>query len=402
VMSDTKFVIGIDCGSQSAKVVIFDALGNAVASGQQPLAPMSRPNNGVVLHPADDLWDAICAASKQALGSFAGDAGQIVAVGLCPIRCCKAFLSVDGSLIEPVMSWMDDRAYTPYVPPNPSVAYATTSSGYLGHRFTGEFRDTAANSIAMQWPIDPLTWQWTTDDAKLREFGLTRDQLFAVQMPGDTIGNVTEAAAMATGIPVGIPVVSTANDKAVEMLGAGPIGPTTALISLGTYIAAMVPGAHYVDAPQNFWTNFACIPNQYLYESNGVRRGMWTLSWFLDLLGPEFAERAMAEKVSREQYDACLGRQRRIDDGVGLVGPRRSTVSQRVHAWLRRPPQPRTYLPQHSRSDSAHHEVQRRCYVCRAWNCPDGHRVVRWRCKLSTISADLRRCIWGACVTQPW
>jgi sugar (pentulose or hexulose) kinase len=302
VMSDTKFVIGIDCGSQSAKVVIFDALGNAVASGQQPLAPMSRPNNGVVLHPADDLWDAICAASKQALGSFAGDAGQIVAVGLCPIRCCKAFLSADGSLIEPVMSWMDDRAYTPYVPPNPSVAYATTSSGYLGHRFTGEFRDTAANSIAMQWPIDPLTWQWTTDDAKLREFGLTRDQLFAVQMPGDIIGNVTEAAAMATGIPVGIPVVSTANDKAVEMLGAGPIGPTTALISLGTYIAAMVPGAHYVDAPHNFWTNFACIPNQYLYESNGVRRGMWTLSWFLDLLGPEFAERAEAEKVSREQY----------------------------------------------------------------------------------------------------
>jgi sugar (pentulose or hexulose) kinase len=301
-LSDQKFVIGIDCGSQSAKVVICDTVGRVLASAQQPLAPMSRPSPGVVLHPNDDLWDAISNASRAALAAFTGETSAIAAVGLCPIRCCKAFLKADGTLVEPVMSWMDERAYTSYVPSDPSLAYVTTSSGYLGHRFTGAFRDAVANSIEMQWPTDSDTWQWAADDAMINKFGLTRDQLFELQMPGDVIGTVTKAAAAATGIPAGIPVVSTANDKAVEMLGAGKVGPTTALISLGTYIAAMVPGNTNHHSPANFWTNFACMPNQYLYESNGVRRGMWTLSWFLDLLGPEFAERAAAENVSREEY----------------------------------------------------------------------------------------------------
>ena len=96
-------------------------------------------------------------------------------------------------------------------------------------------------------------------------------------------------------------MVSTANDKAVEALGAGTLDGTTALISLGTYIAAMVPGAENHAAPRSFWTNFGCIPHRYLYESHGVRRGMWTLSWFLDLLGPELAERAATLGVSREE-----------------------------------------------------------------------------------------------------
>ena len=99
-------------------------------------------------------------------------------------------------------------------------------------------------------------------------------------------------AAAATGIPAGTPVVHTANDKAVEMLGSGSLGETKALVSLGTYIAAMVHGRENHKEPVHFWTNFACIPHRYLYESHGVRRGMWTVTWFLDLLGLEVAERA--------------------------------------------------------------------------------------------------------------
>ena len=299
---DGPFLIGVDCGTQSAKVVIFDAGGNAVARGDQPLRPMLRPRHGVVVHPEDDLWDAISVASRAAMANFAGDPERIVGVGICPIRCNKAFLKADGSLVEPVISWMDDRAYQPYVPSDPSTAYATTSSGYVSHRFTGEFKDTAANNIDMQWPIDTDTWQWSDDPAVFERFGVMREMLVTLQMPGDVIGPVTADAARATGIPVGIPVVATANDKAVEMLGAGPLGPRSALISLGTYIAAMVPGGVHHRNPQHFWTNFASVPNRYIYESNGVRRGMWTLTWFLDLLGPEVADRAASLGLSREDY----------------------------------------------------------------------------------------------------
>ncbi len=297
-----SYLIGVDCGTQSAKVVVYDQTGTVVSRGQHVLQPMSRPRHGVAIHPDDDLWDSIAAASREAMSGFTGDVGNIVGVGICPIRCCKAFLKADGSLAEPVISWMDDRAYQPYVPTNPSVAFATTTSGYIAHRFTGQFRDTAANNIVLQWPIDTDTWQWSDDPKLYDQFGVTRDMLMELQMPGDVIGYLTADAARATGMPAGIPVVATANDKAVEMLGAGSLGDTTALVSLGTYIAAMVHGRDNHKTPTNFWTNFASIPNRYLYESNGVRRGMWTLTWFLDLLGDEVAERAAALGLKREDY----------------------------------------------------------------------------------------------------
>lgn len=296
------YFVGIDCGTQSAKVVIFDKTGRAVAEGKHKLQAMSRPRVGVAVHPEDDLWDSIAIASRQAMSAFKGEPTEIQAVGLCMVRCCKTFLKADGSLLEPVVSWMDDRAYQPYLPSDPELVFASTSSGYIAHRFTGEFKDTAANNLLLQWPIDTDTWQWSDNSALYKQFGVSREMLMLLQMPGDVIGRVTSKAFAATGIPEGIAVVQTANDKAVEMLGAGSLGQTTALISLGTYIAAMVHGEKNYAAPVNFWTNFSSIPGRYLYESYGVRRGMWMLTWFLDLLGDEFAERAAQLGLSREEY----------------------------------------------------------------------------------------------------
>src|SRR4051794_17271748 len=301
-MMETRYLVGIDCGTQSAKVVVYDSAGRAVARGQRLLRPMSRPRHGVAVHPDDDLWESIAAASRQAMAAFNGDIGAIAAVGLCTIRCCKAFLHADGSLAEPVISWMDDRAYQPYAPDDPSVRYATTTSGYLGHRLTGELRDTAANNILAQWPIDTDTWQWSDDPALYEQLCVRREMLLELQMPGDVIGTVTSQASTMTGLPKGLPVVSTANDKAVEMLGAGSVGHTSALLSLGTYIAAMVHGDVNYKSPNNFWTNFASVPKRYIYESNGVRRGMWTITWFLEMLGDEVAARAQALGLTREEY----------------------------------------------------------------------------------------------------
>src|SRR5262245_15532085 len=231
------YVVGIDCGTQSAKVVVYDEQGEIRSKGQQVLRPMDRPRPGVVLHPDEDLWSAIKLASREAMSYFDYDHNEIEAVGLCPIRCCKAFLRSDGSLAEPVMSWMDERAYQPYLPDDPDLRWATTASGYLAERLTGRVFDTVANNIPLQWPIDPVRWQWSDDPSAYERFGVRREMLAELQMPGDIIGALTPEAAEATHLPVGIPVVATANDKAVEMLGAGVLGETAGLVSLGTYIA---------------------------------------------------------------------------------------------------------------------------------------------------------------------
>ncbi len=91
--------------------------------------------------------------------------------------------------------------------------------------------------------------------------------LVELQLPGDVAGSVTAEAAAATGIPAGLPVVTTANDKAVEALGSGSLGETTALVSLGTYIAAMVHGRENRKTRTPSGRTSPAFPHRYLYES---------------------------------------------------------------------------------------------------------------------------------------
>lgn len=300
-MAEKKYIIGVDEGSQSAKILIFDLEGNVICEGRQDLRPYDLKESGIVEHPDDDWWDAICIAGKRAMSNFKGNINDIIGVGLCTIRYCRAFLKEDGSLAQPALSWMDVRVSKPYEPVNPEVRYITTSSGYITHRFTGELKDMVSNCQGM-WPIDTDKWQWLEDGEAFDYFGIPREMLVELAMPGDIVGYVTKEASEATGIPQGLPVVATGNDKAVEALGVGCTGDHTALISLGTYIAGMVQGHDNPKNTQSYWANFASTPMNYLYESNGIRRGMWTVSWFKNILGEGYEEKARSLGMSSEEY----------------------------------------------------------------------------------------------------
>jgi xylulokinase len=279
----TPYLLAIDNGSQSTKVTIFDCRGEAVASASRLLKPYDTSVPGHAVHPGDDLWESIQHACRDAMNRFTGDPADIVAVGLCTIRFCRALLAADGTLAEPVLSWMDERVSRAYEPSNPLVRYVTTSSGYITHRLTGQFVDAAANYQGV-WPIDQDTATWSADPDVYASTGMARDMLFDLEPPGGRLGEVTDAAAKATAIPAGLPVYATANDKAVEALGCGLDEGGTVLLSLGTYIAAMTIGSSAKSADDSYWANFAARPGKYLYESTGIRRGMWMVSWFRSLL----------------------------------------------------------------------------------------------------------------------
>jgi sugar (pentulose or hexulose) kinase len=296
-----KYILGIDGGSQSSKVVIFDTEGHVIAEASKSLKPLYTPAPGVVEHPDDDLYDSIVEAATRALKDFNGDPADIIGVGLCTIRCCRALTDADGKLVAPVQSWMDERLAHPYVATDTEVTYVTTTSGYLMGRLTGQLTDTVANYIG-PWPMDVRTWDWFTDHETFDAFNVPRDMLYQLQMPGDIGGYVTEEFAAQTGIPAGLPVVHTANDKAAEALGAGLREETTGLVSLGTYIAGMIVGNEYVADPQTYFSNFASEPHRYLYESAGIRRGMWTVSWLRNLLGDEVTKGARLAGISGDEY----------------------------------------------------------------------------------------------------
>lgn len=296
-----KYLIGVDSGSQSTKVYIFNQKGEVIASASEGLRPMMAREPGFVEHPDDDLWDSLKAVLKKVMKEFKGNAGDIVGLGLCTIRCCRVFMKDDGTLAAPVMSWMDVRSYNKFED-RPEIGYTCPTSGYITHRLTGEFKDTAANAFQWQFPVDMDTWDWSEDEEYFKSFNIPREKLLELKLPGEILGYVTEAAALETGLPAGLPVVATANDKAVEALGSGLVEPNMGLISLGTYIASMVCGSENLSAPKNFWTNLSCVPHRYLYESNGIRRGMWLISWYKSIIGEEYASKAKSEGYSVEDY----------------------------------------------------------------------------------------------------
>ncbi len=79
--------------------------------------------------------------------------------------------------------------------------------------------------------------------------------LFELTDPSTILGYITQEASDATHIPINLPVVSTANDKAVEGLGAGLKDDGTVLISLGTYITSMMVGRESKSDTTSYWTN---------------------------------------------------------------------------------------------------------------------------------------------------
>ncbi|MFP3156368.1 sugar kinase [Lachnospiraceae bacterium ZAX-1] len=295
-----KYVIGIDEGSQSAKITVFDLEGNIVCEGREGLKPYNLPGPDLVEHPNDDWWDAICKASQKCMAEFKGNKEDILAIGLCTIRYCRDYLKADGQLAQPALSWMDIRVSKPYEHTNPEVAYITASSGYITHRLTNERKDSVAIYEGV-WPIDIDHWKWSDDPKAYEKVGMPRKMLFDLVMPGEILGNVTKEASSATGLPVGVAVVATSNDKAVEGLGTGCRGDHRACISLGTYTAAMMEGKENLKNTTAVWPKFSCVPNKYLYDSNGIRRGMWTVSWFRDILGEGYERLAKEQGMSAEE-----------------------------------------------------------------------------------------------------
>ncbi len=216
---------------------------------------------------------------------------------------------------------MDTRINAPVADLDPRVETLCSAGGYLARRLTGERRDSAAAYDGL-WPIDLATRDWSDDPAAYDAAGMVRDLLPDLVDPGGLLGRVTAEAAAATGLPVGLGVHATGNDKAVEALGCG-LGPDpedrTVLLSLGTYVAAMTVGRPARDtdgsAEDRYWVNASAVPGVVLHESGGVRRGMWTTTWWRRLL----AEAAVAAGADAGRAEGRLLAW--LESGAAAVAP---------------------------------------------------------------------------------
>ena len=104
--------------------------------------------------------------------------------------------------------------------------------------------------------------------------------------PARCLGEITPAAAEATGIPAGLPLMAAAADKACEVIGAGCLQPHVGCLSYGTTATINTTHEKYVEVIPLIPPYPAAVPDRYSLEIQ-VYRGYWLVSWFKQ----EFAHR---------------------------------------------------------------------------------------------------------------
>jgi sugar (pentulose or hexulose) kinase len=125
---------------------------------------------------------------------------------------------------------------------------------------------------------------------------------------GSVLGEITAAAADATGIPEGLPLIASGSDKACEVLGTGCIDNETGSLSYGSLATLNITSDKYLEAIPFYPAYPGVIPNTFNIEMM-VQRGYWMVSWFKKEFGLQEEQSAANQDLSPESlFDELLAK----------------------------------------------------------------------------------------------
>ncbi len=275
----TAYLLGVDLGAGSLKATIIDESGGLIGEASHPIETRT-PKPGWSEQDPEGWWQALCRALPRALAAAKLSGGDIAAVGISAGAHIAVLTDEDGRVLRPAILWNDQRsaaeaealhaeAGTEIIESSLNRANPTWTLAQLAwlKRHEPEVTDkTARLYIAKDYLRSRLTGDWTTDfsdvvgalmaDARTRDWSPAlcaliawpRQTLPPVARPQDIAGKVSEAAARATGLAAGTPVVVGSNDTTVELFGCGAVRPGEGAIKLATagvvFLAVERPEVH--------------------------------------------------------------------------------------------------------------------------------------------------------------
>ncbi|MEO5686788.1 MAG: FGGY-family carbohydrate kinase [Burkholderiaceae bacterium] len=340
-------LLAIDCGTQSARALLFDLRGNLVAKSQVALDDYVVEQPGWLAHDVEGFWAACARACRQLWLERPELAAAVRGVTVTTQRGTIMPIDAQGHATLPALIWLDQRRAT-QVPRistawraafklagvGPTVdyfqreaevnwwaqhepaAWARTHkvlllSGLLNWKLTGEFVDSVGSQVGYV-PFDFKAHAWAkASDWKWQGLAVRRDQLPELLPVGATMGRITAAASTATGIPAGVPVIAAAADKACEVLGSGCLEPHVGGISYGTTATINVCTKKYAEALSFVPPYPAALPGHYASEVQ-IFRGYWMVRWFKEQFGDRERNAAQERGVAPEAL---------LDELVAAVPP---------------------------------------------------------------------------------
>lgn len=115
--TDSRIFAGVDVGTGSARVGLFDATGKLLAHAKRDIT-MWKPQPDFVQQSSGNIWDAICACMAEALAAGKIEPSQVAGLGFdatCSLVALDAdfnpvSVSPDNAPEQDTIVWMDHRA----------------------------------------------------------------------------------------------------------------------------------------------------------------------------------------------------------------------------------------------------------------------------------------------------
>jgi xylulokinase len=305
-------ILTFDVGTSACKVCLWDGRGTLLASADETY-PIHHPEPSWAEQDPEDWWRASVAACKHCLEGQ--DTARIRVIGLSSQREGVVPLGRDGEPLARCIIWMDRRSrdqairlgeefgitflhhLTGLAPdPNytackllwlrehqPDILDRAMSflqpRDFLYYRLTGALAtDYTLASRTMMFDLRRRAW-WPDI---FRRLGVSPEQFPPIHQSVEAPHGLSRTAAMALGLPDGIPVSLGAGDRPCEAVGVDLSGER-AVDSTGTASNICMVMDRLPEDPGRVPCSIHAVPGRFLLEL-GITTSGSAIRWFRELL----------------------------------------------------------------------------------------------------------------------
>jgi len=344
------YLMGIDIGTTGTKSLLIDDRGRVVASATAEY-PLSIPRPGWAEQEPAHWWEATQTTVRELLGKSGVPAGEVAGVGLSGQMHGSVFLDGADEVIRPALLWCDQRTakqcawiteavgeadlvaetcnpvLTGFTAPKiiwlrdeepehyARLRKVLLPKDYVRFQLTGEFATEVSDASGTSL-LNIRERRWS--QVVLDRIGLAPKLLPDVYESPEVSGRISAAAAAATGLAEGTPVVGGGGDQAAGAVGNGIVRTGVVSSTVGT---SGVVFAH-LDEPrmdERLRTHTFChaVPGKW-HVMGVVLSAGGSLRWWRDALCSE--EKAVAERLGRDPYALITAEAAQAPPGAeGLV-----------------------------------------------------------------------------------
>ncbi len=261
-----SYLLGIDVGTSGAKALLIDADGNVIASAIEEY-PLSTPRPLWAEQGPEDWWQATVAAIRAVLARSGAKSSDIGGLGLTGQMHGMVALGSKGEVLRPCIMWNDQRtavqcaeimeavgrerflsqtgnlALPGFTAPKilwvrenePQVyrriAHVLLPKDYIRYRLTGEYA-TEVSDASGTVLFDVAHRRWSAE--VLQALDIPASWLPKSYESPEVTGALSQAAAQATGLRPGLPVVGGGGDQAAQAVGSGIVRAGVVSVTVGT------------------------------------------------------------------------------------------------------------------------------------------------------------------------